>query len=463
MLTDTIAALATPPGRSAVALIRLSGRDALAVAGRVLRPFAADPPRSARRARALAPGSGDILDDVLYTSYRAPASYTGEDLVEIGTHGGLLVPGEVLGALLAAGARLALPGEFTRRAMLNGKVDLLQAEAVADLVDATAPAQRRQALAQLDRGLSHRVGALREQVLQLEALVSYDIDFPGEDSGPVPPARVDRAVQELLAALAALMRTSAEGERLREGALAVIAGRPNVGKSSLFNALLMAERAIVTEIPGTTRDAIEASAVCDGFPFRLVDTAGLRESDDRIERLGIEVSRKYLAAADLVLLCAEAGRELDAGEQRFGAEYGHRLIVVRTKADLDGERGRASASEDERSVRVSATTGDGLAELRAALARAAFGTLAFLTFDGRVARLSGTGTRFGAELDSLVDIVSFGVAHVRAAGDSTGADSDHDNRSGEGNAKRAEKQDQAEDRCAVVNNLCQQKLGHKAG
>ncbi len=376
MLTDTIAALATPPGRSAVALIRVSGGDALAIAGRVLRPFAVDPPRTARRARAVELRSTDVLDDVLYTAYRAPASYTGEDVIEIGTHGGLLVPAEVLGALLAAGARLALPGEFTRRAMLNGKVDLLQAEAIADLVDATAPAQRRAALAQLDRGLSERIGALREQVLGLEALVSYDIDFPEEDSGPVPPERVDRAVEDLRAALLGLLRTAGEGERLREGAVAVIAGRPNVGKSSLFNALLGSERAIVTEIPGTTRDAIEASAVCDGFPFRLVDTAGLRESGDRVERLGIEVSRRYLAAADLVMLCAEAGRELDDEERRFRADYGERLILVRSKGDTQGEHGRARASTGEREITVSAVTGAGLAELRGTLARVAFTTLA---------------------------------------------------------------------------------------
>src|SRR3990172_6052662 len=307
MLTDTIAALATPAGRSAVALIRLSGRDAVAIAGRVLRPFSPDPARTARRARAVAPFSGETLDDVLYTTYPAPGSYTGDDLVEIGTHGGLLVPAEGLGALLAAGARPALPGEFTRRAMLNGKVDLLQAEGIADLVDATAPAQRRAALGQLDRGLSQRIGALREQVLALEALISYDIDFPEEDSGPVPAERVDRAIEGLCAALLGLLRTAAEGERLREGALVVIAGRPNVGKSSLFNALLGSERAIVTEIPGTTRDAIEASAVCDGFPFRLVDTAGLRESGDRVERLRGGGSPRGLPAAGLVLLVAGAG------------------------------------------------------------------------------------------------------------------------------------------------------------
>jgi tRNA modification GTPase len=353
-----------------VALIRLSGRGALAVAGAVLRPFAAEPPRTARRAHAVSPASGEILDDCLYTVYRAPSSYTGDDLVEIGTHGGLLLPGEVLGAVLAAGARLAQPGEFTRRALLNGKVDLLQAEAIGDLVDATAPAQRRAALRQLDRGLSDRIGALREQVLSLEALVSYDIDFPEEDGGPVPPERIDRAIDDLLTALQGLLQTAGEGERLREGAVVVIAGRPNVGKSSLFNALLGTERAIVTEIPGTTRDAIEAPATCGGFPFRLVDTAGLRESGDRVERLGIEVARRYLAAADIVVLCVESGRQLDPEEEAFAAELGERLITARTKSDLS----RTNANQP--GTPVSAMTGEGLPQLRTALARVAFSTLA---------------------------------------------------------------------------------------
>ncbi len=368
MLSDTIAALATPPGRAAVALIRLSGRDALAVAGRVLRPFEPEPPRMARRARATAPRDGEVLDEVLYTVFRAPASYTGEDLVEIGTHGGWLAPAEVLGALLAAGARRATPGEFTRRAVANGKLDLLQAEAIGDLVEATAPAQRRAALHQLDRGLSRRIAELRDRVLSLEAMISYEIDFPEEDSGPIAPEQIEETTVRLQVSLERLLGTALEGERLREGALAVIAGRPNAGKSSLFNALLGTERAIVTEIPGTTRDAIEAAASCAGFPFRLVDTAGLREEADRIERLGIEVSRRYLAAADVVVFCVEAGRPLDAEERRFVSDLERRLVLVRTKADLGGP-----ASEE--GLKVSALTGEGLEALRQALAARAFSTL----------------------------------------------------------------------------------------
>ena len=373
MVTDPIAAIATPPGRSAIAVLRLSGRGAWDVAARVLVPFVTNPPRTLRRARAIHAESGEQLDDVLYAVFAAPASYTGEDLVEVSTHGGLLAPAEVLAALLAAGARLAAPGEFTRRAVANGKLDLLQAEAIGDLVEATSAAQRRAALGQLDRGLSDRIERLRAQLLELEALLSYEIDFPEEDDGPVPAARVAAAVAQLREALAGLLATSGEGERLRDGALAVIAGAPNVGKSSLFNALLGTARAIVTEVPGTTRDAIEAHAVCGGFPFRLVDTAGLRERGDRIERLGIEVSRRYLAAADIVLCCIEAGRAVTPEERAFLDALAVPAVVVRTK--LDAVPGGARWSPEAGEVAVSALTGDGIAALRGRLAQDAFSGL----------------------------------------------------------------------------------------
>ncbi len=359
LLTDVIAALATPPGRSALALIRLSGAGAFALAARCLQPFHATPPRTVFRTRLTHPEWREPVDDCLAACFPAPHSYTGDDLVEISTHGGLVVPAAALGALLAAGARPAAPGEFTRRAVLNGKMDLLQAEATADLIDAGAPAQRRRALQQLERGLSDRLAALRGEILELEALIAYDIDFPEEDEGPVSPHRVRGAWDVVRGRLADLLKTAPEGERLREGALLVIAGRPNAGKSSLFNALLGSERAIVTEIPGTTRDAIEAYAVIEGFPFRLVDTAGLRDSDERIERLGIEVSRKYLAAADLILFCEEND---DPSREPFLAQATAPVVVVRTKADLSG-------------AGVSVVTGRGLGELRQRLAEVAFGRL----------------------------------------------------------------------------------------
>jgi tRNA modification GTPase len=312
------------------------------------------------RARLQHPDSHEPVDDCLAVCFRAPHSYTGDDLVEISTHGGLVVPGAALAALTAAGARPAAPGEFTRRAVLNGKMDLLQAEATADLIDAGSPAQRRRALQQLERGLSDRLAGLRNEILELEALIAYDIDFPEEDEGPVSPGRVRGAWEVVRDRVADLLKTAPEGERLREGALLVIAGRPNAGKSSLFNALLGTERAIVTEIPGTTRDAIEAHAVIEGFPFRLVDTAGLRESEERVERLGIEISKRYLEAADLILFCRDAaGDEVpDVGTTP--------VVEIVTKADLRDRPPGAS---------VSIVTGEGLAELRRRLAEVAFGRL----------------------------------------------------------------------------------------
>ena len=370
MLSDVIAALATPAGRSAIAVVRLSGGRAYEVAARVLRPFKAEPTRRAARTGVLNPTTREMIDDAVYVVYRAPASYTGEDTVEISTHGGLLVPAETLGALLTAGARLATPGEFTRRAVLNGKMDVLQAEAVGDLIDATAPAQRRAAINQLDGGLSARVEGLRTQVLELEAMVGYEIDFPDEDSGPVPPEKIEAAIDRLCESLDALSRTAAEGERLREGALAVIAGRPNAGKSSLFNALLGKDRAIVTEIPGTTRDAIEVPISCDGFPFRLVDTAGLGPTDDHIDRLGVEVSHRFLSSADVVIYCVETGKDLSSSEREFLNGLDVPVVVVETKADLTVD---TAATVD--GLRTSARTGTGLVELRTELARFGFADL----------------------------------------------------------------------------------------
>ena len=374
MLSDPIAAIATPPGRAGVALIRLSGTGAHDIAASVLRGFDLEPLRTARLTEVIHPTTGELLDRALYLTYRAPSSYTGEDVVELSTHGGLLVPAEVLGALIAAGARQATPGEFTRRALASGKLDLLQAEAVADLVDATAPEQRRAALGQLDRGLSQRIGELRERILQLEALVCYEIDFPEEDSGPIPPEDVEHAITAVEQRLTGLLRSAGEGERLREGAVAVVAGRPNVGKSSLFNALLGTERAIVTEIPGTTRDAIEAHATCDGFPFRLIDTAGLGSSDDIVERIGVEVSHRYLESADVVIFCAAAGGELTDEEHAFIRGLSAPVVVVWTKTDLLGDGRRWEAMEGD--VPVCALTGEGVDVLREQLAELAFTNLA---------------------------------------------------------------------------------------
>jgi tRNA modification GTPase len=361
MLSDPIAALATPPGRGALAIVRLSGRGAFEVAARVIRDFTAAQPRVATLA-VFQDATDEPIDRGLYTVFPGPASYTGEDLVELSCHGGLSIPSRLLAALHAAGARPATAGEFTRRALMNGKLDLVQAEAVGDLIDATAPAQARAALRQLEGGLSRRLAALRESLLEVQALLGYEIDFPGEDDGPVPAGRIADALRETADRIARLIATGPSVERLREGALLVLAGRPNAGKSSLFNALLGSDRALVTEVPGTTRDTIEAHTDFLGWPVRLADTAGLWDSPDRIDRLGIEVSRRYLSAADLVLLCAEAGRSLGPDEAAIAED--ERTLVVRTKADL--------APADGATLAVSIVTGQGLGEVRRAAAERVF-------------------------------------------------------------------------------------------
>jgi tRNA modification GTPase len=406
---DTIAALATPPGRGALAVIRISGPNTRGVLAALVpawrqegREDAGDraspgpTPRRPHLVPLIDPESGGLLDRGLVTFFPGPASYTGEDAAEISVHGGVLVPALVLDACLRAGAREARPGEFTQRAYLNGKVDLVQAEAVRDLVDAGSEALHRAALFQVEGGLSRRLAAIREEIVALEAVLVHHIDFPEEDDPPVPVDEIARRGRSLVAKLEALLATAPEGELLREGALVVLAGRPNSGKSSLFNALLGEERAIVTEEPGTTRDALEARVSLGGYPFRLVDTAGIRDDAGRIERLGIEVARRHLKGADLVLLCVPDDPGWGSEEAGFLEEVRSEVpvVVLRTKADREGDRpagptgrapsetGREANAGDEARPRVVASIptsvldGRGLGELRTLLRDLVFSGIA---------------------------------------------------------------------------------------
>lgn len=334
---DTIAAIATAPGRGALAVVRMSGPQAHAIAARLLTPWRAEPHRT-YRATLRHPESGADVERPVVTVYAGPASYTGEDAVELSVHGGSVAPALTLAAVLAAGARQAWPGEFTRRAVANGKMDVLQAEAVADVVDARSRAMHAAAQSQLEGGLSRRIAGLREAVLQVESLIAYDIDFPEEDDGPVDDARVGAGVARAREALDALLATADTGEMLRSGATVVIAGLPNTGKSSLFNALVGDARAIVTEVAGTTRDAIEAVVEVGTWPVRLIDTAGIRDAVDVVERLGIEVSERWLARADLVLACGDNEESVLSAVERVrilsGGEVG--VIGVWTKGDAGG-------------------------------------------------------------------------------------------------------------------------------
>ena len=342
LVTDTIVALATAPGLGAIAIIRLSGGQALEII-QTLTPGRHEPipKRSPTILPIEDPKTGNLLDHAMVTTFPAPKSYTGEDVVEISSHGGWLVPALVLEACQAVGARIAEPGEFTRRAVLHGKMDLVQAEAVIDLIEGRSRVAHDSALFQLEKGLSKRISGLRTQIITIEAFLVHYIDFPEEDEAPIPLGRIVEKGKILLNDLDELLRTAPEGELLREGALTVLAGLPNSGKSSLFNALLGQDRAIVTEIPGTTRDAIEATISVGGFPFRLVDTAGIHNTEDTVEQLGIEVTQRYLNQADLVLLCVESGRNLLEDELQFLDKLnGRPVIVLRTKTDLYTTEGK---------------------------------------------------------------------------------------------------------------------------
>ena len=359
---DTIVAVATPSGRGAVALVRLSGPGAFAIAEKHLDALPSQP-RIAQLCHVR--DGGEVLDQALVTLFPGPHSFTGEDTVEFSTHGGYLVSGSVVAALISSGARQALPGEFTRRAVLNNKLDILQAEAIGDLIDARSLTMQRTALEQLDGGLSRRLLALRNSLIDLEALIVYDIDFPEEDDGPVSRERVEKAVKEIVQSLKELLATAPVGELIREGAVVVIAGPPNAGKSSLFNALLGRSRAIVTELPGTTRDALEAVVDSGKWPLRLVDTAGLRQTNDRIEQLGIEVSERYLADAHVVLACAETPEGVSETIDIIARTSKAPVLPIRTKADLVSSREQSNGHQPV--IAVSAETGAGLQDLLEAI------------------------------------------------------------------------------------------------
>lgn len=362
MSSDTIVAIATAVGRGALAVVRLSGPRSYAIARRHVRKW----PHDSRIATlSELHDNGTPIDEAVVTLFPGPNSYTGEDTVEFSIHGGQVVPNSLVAALIASGARQANAGEFTRRAVLNGKIDMLQAEAIGDLIDATSHAMQRTALNQLDGGLSRRLLALREALIELEALIAYDVDFPEEDDGPIPRERIEQASSRITASLKSLLATSSTGELVREGALVVIAGPPNVGKSSLFNALLGRSRAIVTDIPGTTRDALEAVVDGNPWPLRLVDTAGIRDATDQIERLGIEVSEKYLKDADVVLACADERDELPNVVRLLSTMTAASTLPVLTKIDLVSP----PHQYDSNRLAVSAETGDGLQELLIAIER----------------------------------------------------------------------------------------------
>lgn len=363
---DTIAAISTAVGEAAISVLRVSGPRATEIAEKA---FRGKKSVASLRARAVHLGEvvdeeGTVIDHALMTLYRAPASYTGEDLVEFYCHGGVLVTQKVLGVLLHRGARQADAGEFTQRAFLNGKMDLTQAEAVMDLIHAHSTLAMRAANEQLEGAIGREADTMREGLIQVLAHVEAYIDFPEEDIAPDTGAAIMSRIDELLARAGKLLATSEHGRILRSGARTVICGLPNVGKSSLLNLLAGFERAIVSPMAGTTRDTIEEFIQVHGIPLRLVDTAGLRESDDLIEQSGIERTNREMERADLILEVVDvsAPRELTARAEA-GDGCAARRILVLNKSDL--RRDPSWSGED--GIAISCATGTGLNELRAAI------------------------------------------------------------------------------------------------
>ena len=366
--SDTIVAISTPPGRGGLGVIRISGAQARVIAEAILhfsRPACWQPWRA--QMAHLVDRHGHGIDQVIATFFEKPHSYTAEDVVEVSCHGAPVVLRYGVERAMEAGARLAEPGEFTLRAYLNGRIDLPQAEAVRDLIDATTLYQARIAAQQAEGSVSRRMKPLKEQVLELIALLEAGIDFAEDDVSVASGAEILRRLAPIDEGVRALASSFQYGGLVRNGLVLAIVGRPNVGKSSLFNALLQQDRAIVTEIPGTTRDLVSETAAIGGIPVKLMDTAGIRESAERIEALGIERSYQAMADADLTLVVIDRSQAA-GGEDRAlidRARERGRWLLVGNKADLP-----VGGEAIEGGIPVSARTGAGLPELREAILEA---------------------------------------------------------------------------------------------
>jgi tRNA modification GTPase len=365
-IDDTIVAISTPPGRGGLGVVRLSGARAREVAEAILRFRRALRWRPWHANRAiLSDASGNAVDEVIATFFEKPLSYTAEDVVEISCHGSPVVLRHAVDRALAAGARLAEPGEFTLRAYINGRIDLPRAEGVHDLINSTTLYQARVAAQQAGGSVSRRITPLKEKLLELIALLEAGIDFAEDDVSIAPPSELLRRLAPILEGVQNLAASFQYGRMVHEGFSLAIVGRPNVGKSSLFNALLEADRAIVTDIPGTTRDVVSETAAIGGIPVKLFDTAGIRESAELVETLGIERSYQTMADADLTIVVLDLTVALDPSDEALIARAScqGRWLVVGNKCDLQRESAPSV-------MRVSALTGEGITALREAILEA---------------------------------------------------------------------------------------------
>jgi tRNA modification GTPase len=380
-LDDTIVAIATPPGRGGIGVVRLSGSEALAIAHPMLRLAHDLEAGRAHFGELIDPATGERIDEVVATFFAKPHSYTTEDVVEISCHGSPVVLRHVVERAIAAGARLAEPGEFTMRAFLNGRIDLTQAEAVRDLIDSQTLYQAQVAARQLEGSLSKRLQPIKQHLIELIAIMEAGIDFAEDDVSITPDAQILARMATVRGPLEELLASFAFGKVIHEGLTLAIVGRPNVGKSSLFNRLVERERAIVTATPGTTRDLVSETVAIGGVPVRLVDTAGVREALDEAESIGVRKSMEALADADIVLVVRDASRgashplrddEQHQDDRLLELVAGRQAIVVWNKIDA-ATNGGSGDHKAHSWVRVSALTGSGIDELRARVLQLAGG------------------------------------------------------------------------------------------
>jgi tRNA modification GTPase len=378
---DTIAAISTPPGVGGIGVVRMSGPAAIAVAQRVFVRLDGQPLQQPTSHRlyygAIVDAAGARVDEVMLCVMRQPRSYTREDVVEISGHGGTLVTQRVLDTVLAQGARVAEPGEFTKRAFLNGRLDLAQAEAVIDLINARTLASHRAALHQLDGALSRVLRELRDELLQVSVYLEAGIDFPEEDIELLSAGGLVERLDAVDVRLTRLLSTFERGRIVREGLATAIIGRPNVGKSSLLNALLGRDRAIVSPQPGTTRDTIEAELDLDGLWLRIVDTAGIRSTDDAIEQEGVRRAREVVERAELLIVVLDGSAALLPDDHLLLTETAAKpRVLVRNKCDLPWQwcvSDLGDLHQEAPLLAVSATQGDGLAELEQTIVQQAIG------------------------------------------------------------------------------------------
>lgn len=362
---STVVALSTPRGRGALAVIRLSGPEAIAIAQRMARVDSFEP-RCATLTRLRA--GDEVLDQVLLTCFPAPHSLTGEDVVEISCHGSPAIVRRIIDATLESGATLAGPGEFTLRALSNGKINLAQAEAIRDLIAAQTDAAVKQAARQLNGELSKTLDPFKEKLVHVIVLLESALEFV-EDDLPAPQVnQVEEILSGVLTGVDRLSHSFSAGRLLQDGAKVAITGRPNVGKSSLFNSLVKSERAIVTEVPGTTRDTLSEAIDLGGVPVVLTDTAGLRETSDNVESLGIERTHRAMGDADLVLLVLDGSNQVGPEDEELLKQTADtRRLVVMNKSDLPSFEPLARCVDDVEAINVSARTGEGLSALHNAI------------------------------------------------------------------------------------------------